>query len=594
MKKEKGITLIALVVTIVIILILAGVTLNLALGDGGLIKSVKKASEAYNRKEIQEKLQLLYMKKEIENSANRSNTNTGITSLLEEMVGSKEITEEDIEEFNSYLEQYGEKVIAISSAEELEKIGKDEETEYPLDGIYIQLADIINVSTTIGTKDAPFIGVYNGNGKKVQQLDITANKDNTGMFGVSAGTIKNVTIESCTITSNYMKVGAIAGKNTGLIENCTITSGTISSTNQISSDEGAKGSRIGGICGENTDGGIIRNCNNYSNVSGEYRGVGGICGIDMNGTIENCINNGTIEGRSGVGGIIGTTSGSTNLTNVIRKCVNKGEIIAGKDGNNVPASDLDIGGIVGANWFNIENCKNEAPITSYIQKCGGIAGYNSGDISYCENSGNITNNYVFQSGKGGTDTGGIVGSNGGNVKNSFNSGSVSGDNNSVYIGGIAGFVGSGSTENCYNAADTAIKGGQNIGGIVGGTTVASNSIIDCYNKGNISCYNNSCGGIVGYWMSNIENCYNVGIVKTSSNSSDKIGGIVGRLNNNDKTKLKKCYYLALEGSAEHACGTDSSMDDETKKSDSEMKVLAEELGDAFENCTNDYPKLKWE
>ena len=38
MRKEKGITLVALIVTVVILIILAGVSLNLAFSDNGLIK----------------------------------------------------------------------------------------------------------------------------------------------------------------------------------------------------------------------------------------------------------------------------------------------------------------------------------------------------------------------------------------------------------------------------------------------------------------------------------------------------------------------------------------------------------------------------
>ena len=38
LKNNKGITLVALVVTIVILLILAGVSLNLVLGDNGLVR----------------------------------------------------------------------------------------------------------------------------------------------------------------------------------------------------------------------------------------------------------------------------------------------------------------------------------------------------------------------------------------------------------------------------------------------------------------------------------------------------------------------------------------------------------------------------
>ena len=42
-KKEKGITLVALVVTIVVLLILAGVSLNLVIGNNGLIKKAQEA-----------------------------------------------------------------------------------------------------------------------------------------------------------------------------------------------------------------------------------------------------------------------------------------------------------------------------------------------------------------------------------------------------------------------------------------------------------------------------------------------------------------------------------------------------------------------
>ena len=45
-KQEKGITLIALVVTIVVLLILAGVSLNAIFSDSGIIK---KAQEAQNK-----------------------------------------------------------------------------------------------------------------------------------------------------------------------------------------------------------------------------------------------------------------------------------------------------------------------------------------------------------------------------------------------------------------------------------------------------------------------------------------------------------------------------------------------------------------
>ena len=53
-KQEKGITLIALVVTIVIMLILAGVTIKLALDDNGVIENAKDAKNQYEQAQADE------------------------------------------------------------------------------------------------------------------------------------------------------------------------------------------------------------------------------------------------------------------------------------------------------------------------------------------------------------------------------------------------------------------------------------------------------------------------------------------------------------------------------------------------------------
>ena len=47
-KKEKGITLVALVVTIVVLLILAGVSISLILDNQGVINQSKKATTRYS------------------------------------------------------------------------------------------------------------------------------------------------------------------------------------------------------------------------------------------------------------------------------------------------------------------------------------------------------------------------------------------------------------------------------------------------------------------------------------------------------------------------------------------------------------------
>ena len=56
-KIERGITLIALVITIVLLLILAGVTLNLVF-NGGLIEKSQTAVDTYSKEQAKEKLLL--------------------------------------------------------------------------------------------------------------------------------------------------------------------------------------------------------------------------------------------------------------------------------------------------------------------------------------------------------------------------------------------------------------------------------------------------------------------------------------------------------------------------------------------------------
>ena len=56
LKKEKGITLVALVVTIIILLILAGVTITIALSDNGLFHKARESRNTWYDAEENEAL----------------------------------------------------------------------------------------------------------------------------------------------------------------------------------------------------------------------------------------------------------------------------------------------------------------------------------------------------------------------------------------------------------------------------------------------------------------------------------------------------------------------------------------------------------
>lgn len=69
MKKNnnKGITLIALVITIIVLIILTGISINMLFGDNGIIKKAQDASTAQEKVELIEEIQLKISDKTIDN-----------------------------------------------------------------------------------------------------------------------------------------------------------------------------------------------------------------------------------------------------------------------------------------------------------------------------------------------------------------------------------------------------------------------------------------------------------------------------------------------------------------------------------------------
>ena len=57
-RKEKGITLVALVITIVVIIILAMITINFLFGENGLITKAQEAKKMSSIEEVREKLEM--------------------------------------------------------------------------------------------------------------------------------------------------------------------------------------------------------------------------------------------------------------------------------------------------------------------------------------------------------------------------------------------------------------------------------------------------------------------------------------------------------------------------------------------------------
>ena len=79
MKKNKGITLVALVVTIVVLLILAGVSINLVLGDNGIIAKAKEAQRKSAEASQNDLIGMNELAQQLEEQINGSTGNGGKT-----------------------------------------------------------------------------------------------------------------------------------------------------------------------------------------------------------------------------------------------------------------------------------------------------------------------------------------------------------------------------------------------------------------------------------------------------------------------------------------------------------------------------------
>lgn len=150
----------------------------------------------------------------------------------------------------------------------------------------------------IGSKDKPYSGTFDGNGKKISNLNIVVEGEtHKGFFGkLQAATITNLGIES----------GKVDGLNS-----------------------------IGGIVGEAVNSNII-NCYNKAYASGyeKFAGVGGIVGRCTDSNIIACYNEGELgksafgkggyptSGAVNIGGIAGEVTGASNII----ACYNRGAI----------------------------------------------------------------------------------------------------------------------------------------------------------------------------------------------------------------------------------------------------------------------------
>ena len=208
----------------------------------------------------------------------------------------------------------------------------------------------------IGNINNAYKGTFDGNGKTISNLYINASQENMGLFGyILDSTIKNLTLEDANVTNMSNYTGILVGKT--FAEN-TLQNIKISGTCEVNG-----GDYTGGIAGEH--GGKAYNCVNHATVQGTET-VGGLFGRYYSGnfvtSITACANYGKVTAtKTNVGGLVGLNENGT-----IQDCANYG---------NVTSTVRKVGGLVGDfKMGTIQDCANYGDVKGAYQ-VGGMVGY---------------------------------------------------------------------------------------------------------------------------------------------------------------------------------------------------------------------------
>ena len=576
--RQSGITLVALVITIIVLIILAGVAINLTLGQNGLLNRTKEAREKYEIASAKEYIELKIDECIIEKG--------GVASLQDII---DYLAEDSSVTYYVALEEVG--LVAgevdIGSPKEIYvvynryqfKVDESKKVEF------ISIVDVdLEGKVSIEAQVKEYLG-KNSDGKyeasvllkatgeaEISKLEIQ-NPDGTTLTLEPDGLTtvgKDMTIEFdktykviLTTTNGHRYTKKIIEKSEETIMNAEQLASFRDKVNSGLTYEG-KTVKLGAdidlstVCGANVGGKEVswEPIGKYISDT-EYNSFNGI--FDGN---NKAISNLYINTNQNYQGLFGCVK-NANIKNIKM------------ENGYVNINSSNGAAIIGLAYnTDVQNCNNKVNFLGNAH-IGGIVGHISENsiIKKCSNKGNITGKH---------STGGIVGSIGMDgclVDSCYNIGQIkttdSGSNNTYYLaGGIVGYkggVGNATISNCYNTG--SVYGHTNTGGIV---SYAEGS-------GNIYLTNNySIGTLTGNEISGIFN-------KKSS-----YRGTPNLIYSNN-------YWLKGCGAT---YGYPSSNTNATPVDANILKSYATTLGDAYTNdiqnedgtwkYNNGYPILKWQ
>ncbi|MBQ8228301.1 MAG: hypothetical protein IJZ88_04735 [Clostridia bacterium] len=318
----------------------------------------------------------------------------------------------------------------------------------------------------------------NGCGFKIYGLNVTSTEfENVAIFGYISknSTIKNVVVESCSITVKNDKAASsavLALSNDGTIRNSTIKNAVF---NVASADKAAV---FGAI--------VAKNAGTVSNVTVDNIKVSVACSTNSVGAVAG-INNGNISEIKATGVSIVTSEG------------NKSDYA---------------GAVAGVNNSKIKDCVISVSALDYAMQSGGIAGINAGEINNCSVNGNCDGVSVASKSTATVATkgisGGIAGKNSGKIKNSTVNGISAYVDGGVY-GGIAGVLAKGGAVS--DCVATGVAGGNGVTGGIAGKAEEDSSVKNSYAFVTLSA-DSARGAVIGegeaylennFWSSEISN-----------------------------------------------------------------------------------------
>lgn len=367
LKRNKGVTLIALVITIIVLLILAGVSIATLVGDNGILIKIQEAKNSTEEAERDEKINLSKTEDlinqyidEIEQVTDKNpgvleGTGTDIDPYVINSIEDLVFFSYDVTNGNTYEGQKVKLGLSLdfnSNKSYVEPL----RTDYGIYGYNGELKTLLMsgegfkpIGTIYDTDISTnyFKGNFDGNARSI--YNIYQNIENSeyvtiaGLFSTNEGTIRNLSIKNIDINGitndSYLLYGGVVGRNKGTIEQCS-TSGEI----RVQAN-GVKSVYIGGIAGQyiSTDS-IINQCssNVKINVSSTNANSLNVSGIGQSYETKNSyfIGKILIEGESkGIKNIGGIGFCEESIIN----CYNAGNIDIYFDNDN--EGDVYVSGI---------------------------------------------------------------------------------------------------------------------------------------------------------------------------------------------------------------------------------------------------------